>query len=823
MFKHAVRRLLRARTFTAASIVTLALGIGGTAAVFSVVNSILLEPLPFERADRLVDVSHTLVVSGPLHVDQSDATYLLYRRDNHSFTDVGAYRASAVNAAPVAASGSVESAARVSATFASPSVFRVLRSRAERGRLLAEHDGEIGAAPVAVISEGLWRRQFGADPRILDRSIIVDGTQHRIVGIMPDGFEFPDATNALWIPLQLDPANTKSAAFDYKAIARRRDGVSLAAATADLDRILPHVPEVFPGRLSAGAIAATHMHPVVRPLRDVIVGDVARVLWIVLGAVVLLLVIACANVANLFLARAESRHRELAVRSALGAAHGQLLLELLSEAAVIATAGGLLGLAGAAVGLRALTTLDSASTLPRLADVHLDGATFAVTTAIVVLCALVVSALPLVRLGGVSLVQVLVSSGRAATSRSRHGARRALVVAQVAIALVLVFAAGLFVRSFAALRDIEPGFSPSHALAFRIALPTATYPTTANAAGLIVRSIDAIAGVPGVRAVGAITKLPLDAEARQDSAVFIEDRPVRKGGIPDLHEIDFATPGYFRAMGIPLLAGRLFAAPEPNGEPENGPPQVIVSAAFAARYWPGAPVNAIGRRVRMNPTDPWHTIVGVVGSVRGDGLEQPPTTEVYCPLVTHSASGAAWIPRDLALVARSEGDPSRLATAVQQAMSGIDPSLPVYRLMPLDDLLAHATARTGFMILLLGLAATIATVIGACGIYGVISYLVALRTREIGVRLALGADARDVRMFVTRQAVIDAAIGVALGTVGALTLARAAGAAVVDVSPTDPATLTAAGALLMLTAIAAAWIPARRAARLDPAIALRTE
>src|SRR5690349_13851689 len=327
MIRHAIRRLLRAKTFTFAAVVTLMLGIGGTAAVFTLVDSVLLRPMPFEHADRLVDLSHVLDVSGPLHVDQSDATYLLYRRENRVFTDVGAYRATSAN---VSMSSRAEAgrAERVNGVLATASVFRTLRAVPAIGRGMTEADVDPAAPKVVVLSHRLWRSQFGADPRAIDASLLVDGVVRKIVGVMPPDFEFPTADALLWIPLQLDPANTKSAAFDYRAIARLRDGVSLASATADLQRLLPRVPEVFPGRLTAGAIEATHMKTVVRPLRDVVVGDVGHVLWIVFGAVGLLLVIACANVSNLFLARAESRQRELAVRSALGAARARLLAEL---------------------------------------------------------------------------------------------------------------------------------------------------------------------------------------------------------------------------------------------------------------------------------------------------------------------------------------------------------------------------------------------------------------------------------------------------------------------------------------------------------------
>ncbi len=822
MIRHAIRRLLRAKTFTLAAVVTLMLGIGGTAAVFTLVDSVLLRPMPFEHADRLVDLSHVLDVSGPLHVDQSDATYLLYRRENRVFTDVGAYRATSANVS-IPSSAEAGRAERVNAVLATASVFRALRAVPAIGRGMTEADVDPGAPKVVVLSHRLWTRQCGADPRAIDASLLVDGVMRKIVGVMPPDFEFPTADARLWIPLQLDAANTKSAAFDYRGIARLRDGVSLASATADLQRLLPRVPEAFPGRLTAGAIEATHMKTVVRPLRDVVVGDVGRVLWIVFGAVGLLLVIACANVSNLFLARAESRQRELAVRSALGAARARLLAALLSEAIVISALGGMLGLGLAVIGVRSLQSIDAAAAIPRLSEVHIDGFVIGLTAAVAALAALIVSALPLLRLNGMSLASVLASSGRSATTgRSRNRARRALVVAQVALAVALVFGAGLFARTFARLRAVDSGFKAEHALAFRIALPDATYPATRDGAGMIVRSLNAIDAIPGVSASGVITKLPLDAEAAQDSAVFVEDHPLRKGETPSLHQINFTSPGYFKAMGIPVVAGHLFAAPEANGVPYEGPPELVVSSAFAVRFW-RSPTSAIGKRIKMNALDPWKTIVGVVGDVHAAGLDQPATAEVYSPLVTLNAAGKPWMPRNLAFIVRSSADASALARPVRSAMNAIDPALPLYRVMPLRELLTAATARTSFTSLLLAIAALVATVIGGFGIYGVISYLVGLRTREIGVRLALGADSRDVRLLVTRQAMTEALIGVVLGAASSFVVARGLQSSLADVKPADAPVMLGASAALFVTAFVASWVPARRASRLDPSIALHAD
>jgi predicted permease len=403
----------------------------------------------------------------------------------------------------------------------------------------------------------------------------------------------------------------------------------------------------------------------------------------------------------------------------------------------------------------------------------------------------------------------------------RHGVRRALVVSQVALALVLVSGAALFARSFQRLSAVNPGFDADHALAFRLAMPDAAYPTTREAAGTVVAALNALRAVPGVTSVGAASRLPLDEQYTADSAVLVEDHPVQPGQIPNVMPMMFATPDYFRAMGIPIVAGRLFADPDPSLDPARAPREVIVSEAFALKYWTAA--DAVGKRIRMNPLDPWSTIVGVVGNTHDAGLAKPAVAEVYNQLVTMAASGKPWSPRDVAFVVRTAGNAADVSAGVRSAVHSVAPALPVYRLIPLRLLLEDAEARTTFTVLLLSIAAVVALVIGTMGIYGVVAFLVALRTREIGLRLALGAQPVDVRRMVVGRALVDAVIGVAVGVAGAVALTRELSTLLYSVKPTDPVSLLLAGALLLITAAVASWIPARRAARLDPAIALRDE
>ncbi|HJR64660.1 MAG TPA: ABC transporter permease, partial [Gemmatimonadaceae bacterium] len=431
----AARRLRRAPAFTAAAVLTLALGIGATTAVFSLVNGVLLQPLPYDDPDRLVDLSHTLAISGITRVDQSDATYLHYRSANRVFSGVGIYRATSVNVGALAGANGDGLPQRAAAARVSAGTFGVLHAAPLRGRAFSESEDLSGVTPVVLISQRLWERNYGADARIVGRRVEVDGVTREIVGIMPESFRFPDAAVDLWLPIGIDPANTASAAFDYRGIALLRDGVSLAAATADLQRLLPEVPVAFPGRLTVEGIRLTQMRAVVRPLRDVVVGDVGQVLWVILGAVGFVLLIACANVANLFLVRAEERQHELAVRRALGAGNAAVVMEFLSEAVLLAVVGGVLGLALAAAGMGVMRSLEAGIDIPRLDEAGIDATVLAATAGITLLSALLVSLLPALRSAALTVSSLLSEAGRSATAgRGRHRARQALVVAQVALA-----------------------------------------------------------------------------------------------------------------------------------------------------------------------------------------------------------------------------------------------------------------------------------------------------------------------------------------------------------------------------------------------------
>jgi putative ABC transport system permease protein len=809
--RHAARRLTGTPGFAAAAVLTLALGIAATTVAFSVVNTVLLRPLPYPAPDRLVSLSHTLAVSGELRVDQSDATVLFYQRHNRTFEHLGGYQVAAASLGP-AGGGDAE---RVPAGRVSADLFPALRVPPLRGRIFTPSDDRVGAARVVVLSESLWMRKFGGDPSILTRAIDVDGVSHEIVGIMPVGFQFPAADTSLWVPLALDPAKTESASFDYEAVARLRDGVSIEQATSDLDRLLPDLPDEFPGRMTRASIAQTHMHASARPLAAVIVGDTGRLLWLMLGAAGFVLAISCANAANLFLVRAESRRTALAVQRALGAPPSAILIEFFSEGSLIAALGGALAIVAAAFVAEMLRSLTGVVDIPRLAETSLDSSVFGAAALIVILTALFVSLIPALRSIAASTASLLSSTSRSATAGAgRQRTQHALLVSQVALALVLLVGSGLMARSVWRLRSVPPGFDPSHAITFRVALPPAAYPGSDDAARFFTSAGDGIAGIPGVTAAGGVSKLPLDDQGRVISAVFVEDRPVAVGSLPSLHPLSYVMPGYFAAAGIPFMAGRTFTRPDP--------PRVlleaIVSRAFAQRFWQDQ--SPIGKRVRIFTTGPWYSVVGVVGSVKDTALDQPADQLVYCPIVPAPVD-PRWAPRDLAFVVRTEGDPAVVSRAVRGVIRGLDPSLPLYRVRSLSEIVTRASARRSFAFLLSACTAAAALLLGAIGLYGVMSYVVSLRMREIGIRLALGARPGAVRWMVSRQALVVTGLGIVIGLGGAVFLTRFLAALLFEVNPTDPAILAFAAIFLIVVAAAASWLPARRAATLDLARVLK--
>jgi len=807
------RSFLRSPGFVLITVLTLGLGIGANAAIFSVVNAVLLRPLPYPQPERIMAVWHDAPGIGLRKFEQSDATYLLYRKENRVLEDFGIYANGSANL-----TGGQEPV-RVSAAGMTGSVFGVLRVPAALGRPLAEADERPGAEPVAVLSHDLWRRRFGGDRGVVGTLLHIDGVARRVVGVMPDGFHFPDQDTQLWLPLTLDPAKLQGGSFNYEAIGRLRPGVTPERAARELSQLVWRIPAVAPeSQITRGMLESAHMAVLVHPLRDDVVGEIQRILWVLLGSVGTILVIACANVANLFLVRAEGRQREVAVRTALGGTRVDVARLFLGESVALSLAGGALGLAFAAAGVRLLVALRPQG-IPRLGEIRVDGTVLLFTLVLAIASGLLFGLFAVLRYGTPELVVALKEGGKGGTAgRERHRARNVLVVAQVALALVLLVAAGLMGKSFWRLRNVNPGFDPRGVLTVHLYLPPGDYPKAA-AGNFVQRLMEKVHALPGVTAAGAVTGIPLGG-SHSNSGYAIEDFPLPKDAVPPLLATHFATPDYFTAMGIPLLEGKAF---EPIN-PQQPSRDIIVSQALAKRFWPGR--SALGKRLapglEVAPSD-WNTIVGVVGSTRSRTLEEPPVEAVYFPWIPAGTGGPRSIPHDFTLAVRGTGDPTRLAGPVRDAIRALDPNLPLAEVRPMAEIVDRSMARTSFTMLLLAIAAVIALVLGAVGVYGVIAYIVSQRTREIGVRMALGARRQDVERMVLRQGLTLAVTGVVLGLAAALAVTRLMGALLFEVSSFDPATFVTVPVVLAAVALLASWVPAQRASRVEPLEAIRYE
>ncbi|MGE5099372.1 MAG: ABC transporter permease [Deltaproteobacteria bacterium] len=810
--RFAVRRLARAPSFTIAAVFVLALGIGATTAVFSLVNGVLLRPLPYPSPDRLVWLGHSVQVAGADKADQSDASFLLYHERARAFDGIAISRDADVNLG--SADGDAARAKRVASAGVSANLFDVLGVHPASGRGFVEGEDRPTAPKVAILSDALWKDNFHGDPSVIGKPIVVDGVSRQIVGVMPRGFAYPSPSTELWLPLALDPATANAGSFNYRGVARLKNGVTIDAARADLERVLPRILDEFPSEIPPAMWAEAHVRPLVTPLRDSIVGDVSRLLWILLGSVSLVLVIACANVANLFLVRGESRQLELAVRSALGSGLAGIIAQALSESFVLAASGGVIGVLLAAFGVKLATSFGGGLGVPRLQEVSVEGSVLAFALGVSVFCAVFVSLVPVMRARRVPIALVLREAGRGSTAGARRQwARSALVVSQVALALVLVAVSGLLARSFARLRDVKPGFEPRGIVMSRIALPIANYPAATQTFNVYTRLLDQVRAMPGVRDATLTNWVPLTND-HNDTVIGVEDHPLPPNAVPRVHFLPAVDAQYFHTMGIPLLAGRTFGPLDP----QRPAFELVVSHAFAERYWPGA--SPLGKRVRPGITGPWWTIVGEVGDVHYDALDKPANDVVYLPLVS-PGERTMNAEHFVALLVRTDRENAKLLPAIRQAVHAIDPALPTYDEHSLTEIVSAASARARVTLVLLAIASMLALILGAVGIYGVMAYGVSLRQREIGVRIALGARPLDVSRMVSRQGLTLGATGVVIGVVCALSVTRLLRGLLYDVSPTDPVVLGATCIVLLGVAFLASWIPARRAAAVDPSEALR--
>jgi predicted permease len=807
----ALRGLARNGAFTAATVLTLALGMGATTAVFTLVDGVLIRPLPFRESERLTSLRH-IGRDGADQLPMSQGLYVLYGKRVKQLEAISLYSATNVN---LVIEGEPE---RIPAQVITPGYLRTLGVQVAKGREFTAEEGAPGGELVIMVSDGFWRRWFGADPNILGKQVDINGRLRTVVGVMPSDFAFPDREAQIWLPMIIDTVQAPLGAFGPQAVGRLAPGATVESLRTELQGLIARLGEFFPQSGEPAFLREVNLQTRVQPLKEAIVGEASTTLWILLGTVGFVLLIACANVANLLLVRAEGRQRELAVRVAIGAGRWHVLRWFLSESTVLAAAGGSLGLLIAWLSVRASINIVPTD-IPRLGEIGVDLRVAAFTGAIALGCALFFGFFPWLRLTAGELSQQLREGGArgATTGRERHRLRNALVVSQVALALVLLVGAGLMARSFRALSAVDPGFDSERVLTARITVPQAEIPGWEGTARFFRDLRERLAAQPGVESAGFVQIAPL-AGNLSFFGIEVADHPRGPNEMPVFATNLNVEAGYFETLRIKLVEGRTFQ----KGDGAEGTRAVVVSRSFAQHWWPNS--SPLGRRIRLGiDNEDWYTIVGVVGNVHYEKLEGEAEEVVYWPATT----GPAATPQPTrvmdVVVRTSSDDPARFLSVLRREVKALNSRVPVSNPQPLSVLVKAASARVSFTMALLAVASGIALLLGLIGIYGVITYIVTQRTREIGVRMALGASSGRVRAMVLRQGVGLALAGVALGLIAAAALSSVIGAVLYGVKAIDPLTYAAVAVLLLGAAAAASYLPARRAAAVAPSIALRSE
>lgn len=811
--RHAARSLKRTPVFSVAAMLTLVLGIGSIAAAFTIVYGVLLAPLSYGQPDRLVSVG--MRTADLRRIDQPLAVYFTYKRFAHRVDDVGFYR---VGNANIWTGDRGDTPERVTATWVTASMIPLLKVRPAIGRSFTEAETQVLNPDVVVLSESVWRTRFHADRDVVGKTLYVNSVPRSIVGVMPARFTFPDADTRLWLPVRADPNRPDAIDFSYTGVARLAPGNTPDDAQRDLAAVLPRIAESFP-RLESGTptlawLSETKPAPVVVPLRDANTGGIARTLWMVAIAAGLVLLVALANVANLMLIRADGRQLELAVREALGASRWRIVSAFLGESLILATGAGSMALVAAWGAARALVAFGPAD-VPRLNELHVGPPTVACVLIVSIAAALVCGSLPVFRLRRAPLSINLRDGGRSDTAgKTRHRLRATIAALQIAVALVVSVGSALLLRTFHDLYGERPGFDATNVMTVWTQLPYARYDDSA-AVSFYGRLSQAVRGLPGVVGAGLTTQLPLGAgETRQQSfRVEADGRTVSLF----THVVD---DGLFSTMRIPLLTGRGF---ERLGAQRDG--EIVISRRAASTIWRDPTGRAaIGQRVSLAPSGPTYTVAGVVGDIRDHDLGTAASALVYFPqAVPIDAATEPAARRTLALVVRTSGPASAIVAPVRKAVRDLDPTVPIFNVEAMTDVVRASTARLSLALTLMSAAAAITLVLGTVGLYGVMAYMVALRTREFGIRVALGANPQRLALNVATRGLglIGAGLGMGLVLYGiASPLLRSL---LYGVTPNDPVTLAGATLALAATASLAAWIPARRAAQVDPAEALRAE
>ena len=812
-----VRRLSRTAGFASVAVLTIALGIGANTAIFSVINGVLLKPLPYPKPDELVGMWHTAPGLNIPDLNQAPSNYFTYRDQNRTLVDMGLYNNRSASVTGLAQPEQVQTIEVTDGTLPILGVPPLL------GRWFDRKDDQPGSAKTVMLAYGYWQRQFGGDRSVIGRRILVDGDAHEVIGVMPSEFRFLDYKFSLLLPMQLDRNKTFLGNFSYRGVARMKPGVTVAQVNADVARMLPMVYIAFspPPGFNQHIFERARIGPNVRPFAKDLIGDVGSVLWVLMGTVGLVLLIACANVANLMLVRAEARQQELAIRSALGAGWNRIAGELLSESMVLGLLGGAAGVGLAYAALKLLVALAPAG-LPRLDEIAIDTRTVLFALAISIFSGLLFGFIPVFRYAGIRPALGLRQGSRSfSQSRERHRVQNGLVIVQVGLALVLVIGSGLMIRTFWALQRQSPGFTrPEQVQILRIAIPGTEVKEPERVARLQQAILEKLRQIPGVSDAGISSSMTMDGRENND-ILYAKDRTYAESELPPIRRFKYISPGFFKTVGNPLIAGRDLTWTDIY----NFTPVALVSDNLAREYW-GSPTAALGERIRENNKDAWREIIGVVGNELDDGANKKAPTIVYWPLMMKQY----WI--DPVFVARypmafalrtPRAGTEQLATEIRQAVWSVEPNLPVADVGTLEGIYRKSLARVSFTMVMLALAGGMALLLGMIGIYGVISYSVTQRTREIGIRTALGAsESQVVGMFVYRGLRLSV-VGVALGLAGAAASTRLMTSLLFGVSALDPLTYAAVAAAVIAAAVAASYVPSRGAARAVPLDALRAE